>query len=214
MAEFFDVGSTRVVCLKKAGSSSVRHMLGRRCNGVAPTKYILCFIRNPYARLVSGWADLVSDRDCEWAKPHYPTKYDPQNFNEWAKVITGIKSDDLDHHFRPQYDELQTVFGQTDDEPDCQLWLGHLEKIDQLTDQVARMTGGDRVVSQSRRTSLHLPWHQYYDDELLGLVGRRYMKDVQMWLALNPEGWFLSPWGLNYKDELDRLIGSQRAVNT
>ncbi len=207
MAEFFDIQSTRVVALKKAGSSSIRAMLSNRAGSPAPTSHIICFIRNPYARLVSGWSDLVAERDYAWAKPHYPTEYDAKDFREWAKVIVSIRSEEMDHHFCPQYDELQTVFGQTQALSTCQLWLGHLEKLEKLSNQLDRLTGGHgQITGQNKRTSLHLPWHEYYDDELLGLVGSRFKKDVQMWLALNPEGWYETPYGLNYRDDLDRLI--------
>lgn len=181
-------------------------MLSARAHKAEKTRHIVGFVRNPYARLVSGWADLVAIRNYDWAKPNYDYEQDPPAFQEWLRAIVELPDEDLDHHFRPQVTELRTVFDQTPSDARCQLWLGQLEKLEELSNQLAALTGNMAVVPQFRRMSLHRPWREYYSKPCLQLAANRFKEDIRLWNALFEDGYRLSQYGVDYREQFEKWI--------
>ena len=185
MSQFFDVGHNRIIALKKCGSCTITHMLtqerfkGRR---TGPAILIVTFVRNPFARLVSGWTDLIADRGYRWANPY---GVDRGLFKEWALGYLKIPVNEMDHHFRPQAVELREAFDLADPTTQCRLWIGQLEYIHQLLPNLSRALGEkDDLTAGHVRRSSHGPVDAYYDAQLTERVNDVYAEDVAMWNAL------------------------------
>jgi hypothetical protein len=207
--EYFDLGSTRIILLKKCASSSLRAMLQHRRRGTrpAPSHYAITFVRDPYARLVSGWADLVNRCKHDFAIPAMPRIGDESVFELWAREIIKRDDKELDHHFRPQHVELLRALDMADLSPDCQLILCKVERLAEHLPLIHKYVGGEPFdVIEHRRQSQHRKIDTYYvDDDLRARVHARFMRDEMLHHKIGDDPYF-TPADEDPRDHLKALL--------
>ena len=128
------------------------------------------FVRNPFDRLVSCWQSKLIDKQNHYKFYRYGM-YDGIPFKEFAKIVCKIPDSDSDHHFRSQ------TYGLDDDNP-MDISLGRFECLQYdwlcLRSIVPELPELE-IVGASHKKNYTL----YYDDELIGLVSKRYAKDLK-----------------------------------
>jgi hypothetical protein len=147
------------------------------------------FVRNPYARLVSCWADKYMDKPLVPGESfidkflaHY-RHVDPQvpvgsdrtlSFADFARFALATKSGRLDTHWQDQQELV--------DGPGLALdFIGRVESFDRdfakVHDHVHVDLRQDKGPLTAVRTREHAPWSDYYTPELVSAVYRGYERD-------------------------------------
>ena len=147
------------------------------------------FVRNPYARLVSAWADKFQgkplnarDSFIELYRTHCATTGDflPDDGNEtltfpqFVEFASATADRRINSHWQLQVDLL--------DMPGIKLDM--VGKVETFRDDFARVLdhvgAGDRfrqLIGAALNRSQHRPWQDYYTDALAARVHRAYERD-------------------------------------
>ena len=138
----------------------------------------LVLVRNPYARLVSCWADKIMSNN------EYGTRYNmPQrcrklrmdmSFPDFVTKVVGIKEKDSDKHFRSQHKHISKLEIDWDD-----LMIYRLEEELPYFIETARAHIPNFEMGHVNKSS-HKPWQEYYNSRLTGLVYERYKRDFEL----------------------------------
>lgn len=152
-------------------------------------------MRDPYARLVSGWADLVLKGKHPFATPVMQRPGDENSFPHWAREMVKVDDDKLDHHFRPQHLELLDAFDQADLMHNCQLIIGKVEFLDTHLPAILPYVGGEPLTTiEHRRKSRHLDPSAYYvDDDLRARVHQKFWRDEMLYHKLGEDPYMTPP---------------------
>jgi hypothetical protein len=154
-----------------------------------PATLRFSFVRNPYARLVSCWADKFRDRPLVPGQPSidpylaWRQRNDPSlphgadrtlSFPEFVEMATTTASARVDAHWQLQADLL--------DMPGIALDLvGKMESFASDFRPVLDHVGADDVLRRRAlvpfNASQHSRWADYYTDELAAQVYRAYERD-------------------------------------
>ncbi len=149
------------------------------------------FVRNPYARLVSCWADKFRDKplivgdpfvdsylNWRWRSqidPRPPTGIDQTlSFADFARFAAATAWSGIDAHWQVQQ--------QIVDVPGLRLdFIGKVETFDQdfacVYDHVGIEESLRRMIHRPIRSTSHDPWYDYYTPDLARLVYRAYERD-------------------------------------
>lgn len=147
------------------------------------------FVRNPYARLVSCWADKYRDRSLVPGDPFidqylaWRNETDPQlpagagqtlSFADFVMFASATASDCINTHWQVQQ---QIVDG-----PGLQLdFVGKVETFDRDFNRVYDHVGIEQSlhgkIHERVRPTAHRPWQDYYTPELAASVYRAYERD-------------------------------------
>ncbi len=147
------------------------------------------FVRNPYDRLVSTWADKFQNKPLvpgnsfidkylerrETVNPSFPAGRDRSlSFAEFAHFAASTADKRVDAHWQLQ-DDLLNFPGIT---------LDFIGKVESFSEDFARVMDHARVSRQLREVigarinmSQHLPWQDYYTSALADRVYRAYERD-------------------------------------
>jgi hypothetical protein len=122
------------------------------------------FVRNPYERFVSFCAFMTRQTGEFNQRPRAVMK----------SIITSQST--LDHLLcRPQYEFL------VDDSGGVVMdFIGRNEQMQASFDTICSKLGLPSQVLGRANASQHRPWQDYYDDELVSLVGQVYRKDLEL----------------------------------
>lgn len=147
------------------------------------------FVRNPYARLVSAWADKFQDKPLvpgdsfvdlylthraaiDARLPDGPDQ--TLSFAQFVEFAVASSSSRVNSHWQTQDDLL--------DMPGVKLnFVGRVESFREDFGRVLDHVGADQSIRQSLglnfNASLHRPWPDYYTDALAERVHRAYECD-------------------------------------
>jgi hypothetical protein len=142
------------------------------------------FVRNPYARLVSAWADKYRNKPLVRGNSFvdkylaYRTSSDPAlpegagvtlSFPDFVRFTTATADRRLDAHWQLQADLL--------DMPGIKLDLiGKVESFDEDFAHVLAHVGAQQPL-HTYNSSAHEPWPEYYSNALAESVYRAYERD-------------------------------------
>lgn len=147
------------------------------------------FVRNPYDRLVSAWADkfqgkplVPGDTIIDLYLKHrqsldLPLPKNPDqtlSFADFVHFVAATADRRIDAHWRSQ-DDMLNVPGIAFD------FIGKLESFSEDFVRVIDHVGADRSMAATLgahfNKSRHQPWRDYYTDALAGQVYRAYERD-------------------------------------
>lgn len=156
---------------------------------LSPSTLRFSFVRNPYARLVSAWADKFQDKplapgnsfidaylerrpQIDGALPHGADR--TLSFAQFVTFAVATADCRLDAHWQMQ-DDLVSMPGISVN------FVGKVEKFPKDFTRVLDHVGADERVREAIRArhneSRHEPWRDYYDDALAKRVYRAYQRD-------------------------------------
>lgn len=124
-------------------------------------------VRNPYARLVSGFNMVVRDPVEGFINPDLVTNKD---FNSFVKCLVEIPDDELDKHFKPQ--NCMVRFDQVTYD-----YVGYLENMSMAQAVVADKLDLPFDKNLVLNPSIPYDYKQFYTAELEDLVYNKYRKD-------------------------------------
>lgn len=147
------------------------------------------FVRNPYARLVSCWADKLQNKPLVHGDSFVDIYLDHRaevddklphgadqtlSFEQFVIFATATANARLDGHWNSQDDCI--------DMPGIALnFIGKVENFNEDFDRVLNHAGADealrRSIGKRRNTSKHQTWQAYYNDALADRVYRAYERD-------------------------------------
>ena len=129
-------------------------------------KFRFAFVRNPFDRLVSCWADKVVSKNSDKYVPSFPKNIP---FNEFVNYVISIPPLKADVHVRPQYNFLNMK--KID-------FLGRFETIDKDWKTVCSKLGIESPLPH-RKKSNHPHYSTFYTDDLREKVSLYYKKDLE-----------------------------------
>ena len=134
-------------------------------------KFIFTFCRNPFARLVSCWADRTNKGGARGEKG-FPPKLLRLPFKEFAKRVCNTPDKNSDHHFRSQYVFIE---GLNID------YTGRVENLGEDLTNICKIINVKKPLTlpHKRRSSIK-SYAQYYDEETVKIVHKRYEKDFKL----------------------------------
>lgn len=140
------------------------------------------FVRNPYDRLVSCYAEKIRPKKIGIEQgPYGGVSLRPgMSFREFAEAVCQIPDEEADVHFRSQY---VGVCGDGPDRPVLVDFLGRYENLEDDFSRVGEAIGAPLSLPPNpnpskRRAGRH--YRDFYDDELAEMVGERYREDVRI----------------------------------
>jgi hypothetical protein len=92
-------------------------------------------------------------------------------FEKFVRAVCGLHVREMNHHFSYQKQAI-AYCGQVRSE------LFHVETIEEDWKGLQERFGLPDL--KRTRTSNHRPWREYYDDELIALVERKYAVDYEL----------------------------------
>lgn len=152
-----------------------------RLRSLYPGYKVFSFVRNPWARLVSGYNGKMSRPEFAQDDParrlrKIDRRFRPgMCFDEFAELICALPDKRTEKHFRSQSYFLKQ---------DGQLvtdFVGHLERIEQDWPALQEITGTPLRLSHIRHSSrnIDLDYRNYYSDTgIRKLVAQRYAEDI------------------------------------
>jgi hypothetical protein len=183
-----------------------RHLHTRRISGIPspiraglsnfyrvaknPASLRFTFVRNPFARLVSAWADKFSDQKLDSGDPYVKqylsymhttgearpaTSEHGLSFDAFAHFACATATKRLNSHWNLQHDLI--------DFPGLELnVVGRVENFAadfaRVLDQLGPFAHQCAHVAITRHNrSRHLPWRQYYTPEIAKIVAKAYERD-------------------------------------
>lgn len=147
-----------------------------------PEYWRFAFVRNPWDRLVSCYAEKIrSDGDAEnfvggvsKVLLPYGVFRAGMSFEEFVHAVVAIPDDDAEPHFHSQHGFLTDRRGTL-----LVDFIGRFETLDEDFEKVRdrlRVSVELPHLLPSRR----LPYREYYDSRLADLVAARYRKDIEL----------------------------------
>jgi hypothetical protein len=134
------------------------------------------FARHPADRLVSCWADWCCEPvpdNGNFARNPSMRRFIGMEFREFAETSCRMDTPQMNEHFAPQADAISlcgTVV------PSVSLY--HFETI---RDDWATLQDKHGLPDLPHdRKSIHRPWREYYDSDLLAMVEQRYATDYEL----------------------------------
>lgn len=133
------------------------------------------FIRNPWDRLVSCYNNKIFDGvdspTSQWLKRIGLYK-ENLKFDEFVNIVCGFTDEETEFHCRSQWWYINnggTIFVD---------FIGKLENFSQDWKKICDISGMPyESLGIGNKTSCKNYW-EYYDEELVDMVGKRYNKDV------------------------------------
>lgn len=178
------------VRVPKSGNTSLSNVLedGReekvdlsRLRSLYPGCKVFSFVRNPWARLVSGYNGKMSRPEFAQDDPARRLKKIDRRFRpgmpfeEFAELICALPDKKAEKHFRSQSYFLKQGGQLVTD------FVGHLERIEQDWPALQEAMGTRLLLSHIRHTNRHsdLDYRSYYSDAgIRMLVAKRYAEDI------------------------------------
>lgn len=168
-----------------------KNQLARRMNrGEFDGYFKFAFVRNPWDRLVSCYANKVMDaKGTAFGDPPFrnlPSEkgsrlYRGMPFAEFVEAVYEIPDEESNMHFVSQY---RVVCDQGDDRQIMADFVGRFENLAADFAVVAeRIGGGKRLELPHKMRSANResrPYTGFYDDRLRDLVHERYREDVEI----------------------------------
>ena len=156
---------------------------------IDPETLRFAFVRNPYDRLVSAWADKYQDRPLVPGGSSFIDKYlkfrsstdrsppaagETLSFAAFVHFAAATAADRLDPHWQPQ-DDILDMPGITLD------LIGKVESFETDFARVLEHIGVSKVMRDSINTRLnqspHRPWQDYYTPAAADQVYHAYERD-------------------------------------
>ena len=145
---------------------------------------LICFVRNPLARLVSCYKQRVLFYEDDPDFPEYYFKDHPYTikancpFSEFLNKVIRIPDHAADRHFKSQY---ASIFGKKTRTPE---FIGRLENIEEDWKKVAnRYDLQERLLKlNSGHVDKQLPdkWQEFYTDEDMEKAREKFRNDLEM----------------------------------
>jgi hypothetical protein len=157
----------------------------------SPASLRFTFVRNPFARLVSAWADKFADRQLDTRDPFMnqylryrranedrsATPEPSVSFDAFARFACETAGKRVNSHWHLQQD--LTDFPGLD--------LNLIGRVENFADDFARVVEQlgpaarqcAHVATTHYNRSRHLPWRQYYTPDIATLVARAYKPDFE-----------------------------------
>jgi len=131
----------------------------------------VAFVRNPWDRLVSCWADKVLDGKGAVFQFRESDIAPMNQFEHFVEFVSGLDLKTCDRHLRLQCEliDLNNVD-----------YLGHLETFTEDFVSICNHLDIKCEEITARNVSKHKPYPDYYTDKLRDKVFQMYRKDVQM----------------------------------
>jgi len=137
------------------------------------------FVRNPYDRLVSCYAnkvvrpELYERRAGPFSRMFGELGYREMSFGDFVQFVTRVPNKHCDNHFVPQHRLLNL---------DVLDFIGRFESFNQDFLYVRKQIGvsDDTPQLQKMNASRHDPYQGYYDDKLRRMVARKYARDLEI----------------------------------
>lgn len=193
------IESSTVMCVHDRAINPIKNI--SKCNSETienlfknPGVVRFCVVRNPYARIVSAWADKVRQKEpgysIMWQKIASYFGYSPSvspSFANFVKFITDIeKVNNCNIHWRGMtYLLLPDLIKYTH--------ILHTESLSADLAQVFNVISPDldsEIILKKFKTNECLPvnWRDYYDEEIANRVAGFYKEDFQQF------GYSLDSW--------------------
>ncbi|MBI3307621.1 MAG: sulfotransferase family 2 domain-containing protein [Candidatus Omnitrophica bacterium] len=158
---------------KWADHSTAQKLIRQHGRPVWDKYFKFTFVRNPWARLVSGYffrrdGGNQSPKDLEWAKLYPPT------FKEFCLNLEFFKHIPGEDMFMTQCDWLSTEEGKIEVDH-----LGRYETLDHDWKIICRWLAIQPQVLPKINIGKHSPYQTYYDGETRKIVASHYQKDVE-----------------------------------
>lgn len=188
---FIDVPKVASTAVREALINTARNHRGARVRytfrpgGEVRSKFKFAFVRNPFDRLVSCYADKVLALDGDGTSYSSRSRYNKwvvtaafganfhssMSFNEFVSLVARIPDSIADAHFRSQYSLLCSRAVKPD-------YVGRFETLNDDWNDIATRYG--LAPLQLRNTSQRKPWEDYYASEAtVRTVWNRYKTDVE-----------------------------------
>ncbi len=154
---------------------------------IGPNYFKFCFVRNPYDRLVSCWLNQIAnptpfskklfERGMHKGFWEHPGLKPGMEFSDFVKAIVKIDDLKMNPHFKPQYvfliDKHTGGFM-----PD---FVGRFECMRRDYEYICRAINiKPEKMPVRNKTGTRKPWQEYYNLEILRMVGHKYRKDFEM----------------------------------
>ena len=155
-----------------------------------PASLRFSFVRNPFARLVSAWADKFSGKRLDSGDP-FVEQYlsyrraaggapkaaseDSVSFAEFARFASATATQRLNSHWNLQHDLMDfpglelNLIGRVEN------FVADFARIVERLGPYARQCA--HVATTHHNRSRHSPWRQYYTPEIVELVAKAYARD-------------------------------------
>ncbi len=132
------------------------------------TYFKFAFVRNPYDRLASCFRHVIQKGVLQNIQEH-PDLHRNMSFKEFVNVISKIKIENMDIHFRPQYTFIL-------DKPN---YLGKFESLNEDFTKLSKIMGirSCSLLHENKTNPTHL--EDYYDEETRKKVYNLYKKDFE-----------------------------------
>ncbi|MCP4409778.1 MAG: sulfotransferase family protein [Gammaproteobacteria bacterium] len=128
--------------------------------------YSFSFVRHPWTRLVSTWADKVLRDKPQWGFPEVGITQYMELADFVEKVCAAPRQ--CDCHIRPQAWHIPV-----------DTWCGRVENIELDWERVMLRTGLPRL--ERCKTSDHRPPFEYLTRDLRAMVSKRFADDFKRW---------------------------------
>lgn len=127
------------------------------------------FVRNPWSRVVSCYAQKVENKNPDWAF-YYSECFD-KGFEYFVDFIDRKNLTKADRHIRLQTSLIPVT------EVD---FIGRLENFDEDFLYVLKKLGVKDAHIPQKNPSNHLHYSQYYNDRTKEIIAQKYAKDIEV----------------------------------
>jgi len=140
------------------------------------------FVRNPWDRLVSCYFDKVvgvrtkpdnvaiKDGVFRCFIP-YNRDFKTMEFPEFAEFVCGLSDNESNGHFRSQH----TFFNHN-----AMDFIGRFENLTGDLEELRNKMGIKNIKEEHLMSSKHKNYKDYYNKELIDMVGNRFQKDIKL----------------------------------
>ena len=174
MAELYKRHNIGLIALRKCASTALREAFGGEpVADLSGVYFSMTFVRNPLARFVSGWADLVRDPERYYAPLNRSGITAGMSISALVDTVCATADHQLDPHFRSQTAEL------IEHRPD---YIGRVETLSADWRLFMGLAGERQFVEPAvMRTSEHRPWPRVLTRSQVDQLGERFGDDVVLW---------------------------------
>ena len=137
--------------------------------------YAFTFVRNPWARTVSGWVSKFEQYH-DPKHPDLPGIRDPElsldtTFEEYVEFVYKTPDSRADCHFKSMHSFI----------PSVNIYVGRVEKLKEDFDVIRTNLGLPLLDIPRENKTARLPWREYYSERLKEMVAERYTKDIELY---------------------------------